>query len=134
VYYEGVIRRKGGYKTEMATLSELIKGFRSNVREGIPTEIAFDGEYIRMNARGKKGFVGICKPSIRLKTYRVYLENGEMPQVKATNPVRAAEVAYDWTGRRSKVIRVTEVISPRLEAEDLPDILTYSNTGIARPS
>ena len=57
---------KGGNKTEMATLAELIKGFRSNVRAGYPCELRFDGRrvYLTVNPINSYGFVGMTKPSI----------------------------------------------------------------------
>ena len=49
----------------MATLNQLIKGFRANVREGIPTTLTFTGEDIHLTAAHRLGFVGISsKPSI----------------------------------------------------------------------
>lgn len=63
-------------KTEMATLAELIKGFRANVRDGIPTTLMYGGakqiggdDFISLSCEWKRnGFVGLClKPSKRPK-------------------------------------------------------------------
>ena len=61
----------------MATLSELIKGFRANVRGGIQTELYFSGKTISLSCPNKEpqGYVGLTtQPGIaqRLKCYRVW--------------------------------------------------------------
>lgn len=49
----------------MAKLQELIKGFRANVRAGIPTGVAFDGKNLYLTADDTKAFVGMSdKPGV----------------------------------------------------------------------
>lgn len=49
----------------MASLAELVKGFRANVRAGIPSNLQFDGKRIYLNIGdqehidNRKGYVGI---------------------------------------------------------------------------
>ena len=43
----------------MAKLSELVRGFRTNIREGIPTILLYDGERISLNCSPNvNGYVG----------------------------------------------------------------------------
>lgn len=71
----------------MATLSELIKGFRENTRSGFPTTLVYGGckeiggdGVIRLNSEAGEGYVGLClKPTVhedarRRFTYRQYLQ------------------------------------------------------------
>ena len=44
----------------MAKFSDLVKGFRSNVRDGIPSTLIFTGDKVHLTAERKDGFVGIC--------------------------------------------------------------------------
>lgn len=49
----------------MATLAELIKGFRHNVRAGYQTTLISTGDKIHLTCEHQKGYVGISnKPSI----------------------------------------------------------------------
>ena len=44
----------------MATFSELVRGFRCNVRDGIPTVLAYDGKTIKLNCSSNiNGYVGL---------------------------------------------------------------------------
>lgn len=44
----------------MAKLSELVKGFRANVREGIPAVLKYDGERIYLHcSKFTDGYVGL---------------------------------------------------------------------------
>ncbi len=50
----------------MATVAQLTKGFRENVRDGIPTEMVYKDGTVYLNATHPRGQVGICcKPSLR---------------------------------------------------------------------
>lgn len=45
----------------MATFSELVRGFRCNVREGIPTILSFDGAHVKLNCSPSlNGYVGLA--------------------------------------------------------------------------
>ena len=44
----------------MAKFSELVKGFRSNVRDGIPSTLIFTGDRVHLTAERGDGYVGIC--------------------------------------------------------------------------
>lgn len=51
----------------MAKLSELVRGLRANIREGIPTVLDYDGETIRLNcSQNINGYVGL---TIRKRIY-----------------------------------------------------------------
>ena len=45
----------------MAKLSELVRGFRANVREGIPSQLTYDGAFVELKTEDPRGVVGICK-------------------------------------------------------------------------
>lgn len=44
----------------MAKFADLVKGFRSNVRHGIPSTLIYTGEVVHLTAERKNGLVGIC--------------------------------------------------------------------------
>ena len=45
----------------MAKFSDLVKGFRSNVRDGIPSTLTFDGYHIHLTSKDRRGYVGIAE-------------------------------------------------------------------------
>jgi hypothetical protein len=46
----------------MAKLSELIRGFRANVRNGIPSTLMFREGNVHLTAEmGMNGYVGLCR-------------------------------------------------------------------------
>ena len=51
----------------MAKLSELVRGFRANVRNGIPSTLMYRGESVYLTSERKEGFVGICNRTTTAK-------------------------------------------------------------------
>ena len=92
----------------MATLSKLIKGFRANVRDGIPTTLYFSGKEIALSTNNNKGLVGMCtRPGVmqRFKCYRVWFEDGSAMLVDARSP----EQAKSYAGIKCETIPITKV-------------------------
>ena len=80
----------------MATLSELIKGFRANVRDGIPTTLYFSGKEIILSTNNNKGFVGMTtQPGVKQpnKCYRVWFKGGTAILIDARDPEQAKTFA-----------------------------------------
>ncbi len=76
----------------MASFSELVRGFRSNVREGIPTVLHYDGKSIKLdsspNINGfvglttRKGYYDICDMKINCKNCSLFENKDFMPSCK----------------------------------------------------
>lgn len=76
----------------MAKLSELVKGFRANVREGIPTVLLYNGKNIYLNCSPNiNGYVGlttrkgqyeICDLPIRCKECASFENTSVKPTCK----------------------------------------------------
>ncbi len=83
----------------MAKLSELVRGFRANVREGIPTVLAYDGTSIKLNCSPNiNGYVGlatrkgkyeICDLGINCKECVSFRNTSEIPSCKHNLTKRA---------------------------------------------
>ena len=76
----------------MAKLSELVRGFRTNIREGIPTVLSYDGNSIKLNCSANiNGYVGlatrkskyeICTMNINCKDCVSFKNTSESPSCK----------------------------------------------------
>jgi hypothetical protein len=76
----------------MATLAQLVKGFRANVRNGIPTTLYFSGKDVSLSTNDNKGIVGMTtRPGVmqRNKCYRVWFEGGTATLQDARSPEQA---------------------------------------------
>jgi len=68
----------------MAKLSELVRGFRANVREGFPTVLHYDGKYIRLNcSKHTNGYVGLAT---RESKYTTCFSHAECPDCQFYKP------------------------------------------------
>ena len=78
----------------MATLAELIKGFRHNVRAGYPTTLLSTGAKIHLSCQHPRGFVGISdKPSITKKDEIGILFNAQQNEHLTRTAKLEADVA-----------------------------------------
>lgn len=66
----------------MATVNEVIKGFRQNIKEGNPCKLTFDGTWVRLEVgenatpeQSKKCFVGLAH--IRSYSAGIVMRKGE---------------------------------------------------------
>jgi len=76
----------------MATLAQLVKGFRANVRNGIPTTLYFSGKDVSLSTNDNKGIVGMTtRPGVmqRNKCYRVWFKDGTATLQDARSPEQA---------------------------------------------